>query len=74
MILVILELEKATPFDFDMEIAMLEYNLADIFGDDFVKQPDVQDMLTDFRVNKADFARLWDTINYSVWQNIEESG
>ena len=64
--------EPSTPFDFDLEIWGLWWNLKDIFGDEYVEQQDVKDMFHDFAADKMLFVQIWDTINYHIEENSDE--
>lgn len=58
--------EKATPFDFDLELAWLEYRICSIFGQKIMEYKDMKELLEDFRRDKSLFAQFWDTINYHL--------
>lgn len=66
------EYNIATPFDFDLELLGLYWDLERIFGEDYVKQPDVRDMFHDFGANKMLFVQIWDTINYHIEENSDD--
>lgn len=66
------EYNKATPFDFDLELLGLYWDLERIFGEDYVKQEDVRDMFHDFGADKMLFVQIWDTINYHIEENSDE--
>lgn len=66
------EYNKATPFDFDLELLGLYWDLERIFGEDYVKQSDVRDMFHDFGADKMLFVQIWDTINYHIEENSDE--
>lgn len=65
-------MEKATPFDFDLELLMLNIKIRDIFGEKALENQSIKDMLIDFGSDPMLFVQVWDTINYNVEQNMVE--
>lgn len=66
------EQDRATPFDFDIEITFLEYQVGDTFGKEILEMQDMKDLFEDFRSDKALFAQFWDTLNYTIEQEAGE--
>lgn len=66
------EYNIATPFDFDLELLGLYWDLERIFGEEYVQQEDVKDMFHSFGADKMLFAQIWDTINYHVMENCDD--
>lgn len=65
-------MEKATPFDFDMELLWLNFQIKEIFGEKALNNESIKEMLIDFGADPMHFVQVWDTINYSVEQNMVE--
>lgn len=67
-----IQYEPSTPFDFDLEIWGVWWDLQRHFGENYVQQQDVKDMFADFAADKMLFVQLWDTINYHIEENSDE--